>query len=211
MPPIPLTFLGLLIIAAALLLLRSHWPTLQRSTRRLILALAFVPIALLLFGYGTHWVTISDRFNCAIYWGAVTGYLLLLTLHSLNRPRWLTSLSALILALPILSSALFLPLTGIFEPDHRRVHPLGHQLYASWLPFVEGTSTGSGADVDISYRPRLLPFMRHSRLGGRFYDTFCNSAATEVQLQPDHESVFVRCPPWPGSGEVDPGYILRLH
>lgn len=211
MQQIPLILISLAVLIAMLLVLRHRWTTLRSRTRRFILGLALLGIALFFAGYATHWVTTSDRVNSTIYWTAVAGYLLLLSIHSLSRPRWLTITTAIILALPILASSLFLPLGSIFHPSPRRILPLGDHLYVSWQHFTELGPSSSGTDLEVLYRPRLLPFLQRTRLGGRFYDLRCNTAATQVALQPDHQSVFVRCPPWPNSMESGEGNIIRLH
>ncbi len=211
MQQIPLTIITLAALSVLLLILRARWKTLRCRTRRSVLLVAIAAIALFVVGYATHWVTASDRLNAAFYWSAVAGYLLLLSIHSLTRPRWLTSITAIVLAAPVLASSLFLPLGSIFHPNPRRIVALGTDLYVSWQPFVELGPSSSGVDVEIFYRPPLLPFLQHSRLGGRFYDRRCNGAATEVVLQPDHESVFVRCPSWPNSIDPSLGEYLRLH
>ncbi len=211
MKSIPITLLTLFTLIVILLLVRSRWHSFAPRTRTSLLASALVAIGVFVFGRREAWVTSSDQLNCGFYWAAIAGYLLLLAIHSLNRPRWLTSASAVILAAPILTSSIFLPLTGIFHSTPRRVVPLGNNLYVSWQAFTELGPSSSGVDVDIFYRPPILPFLQHSRLGGRFYNRRCEAAATEVALQPDHDSVWVRCPPLPGSGESDPGEFLRLH
>lgn len=207
-PLILTTFAALCVI---ILVVRNRWHRLYPRTRRALLTAALASIALFAIGYSTHWVSTSDRLNSAVYWSAVAGYLLLLAVHSLTRPRWLTSITAIILAAPMLASSLFLPLGSIFHPNPRRVEPLGDDLYVSWQPFVELGPSSSGVDVEIAHRPRFFPFLQHARLGGRFYDRRCNGAATQVALQPDHRSVFVRCPSWPGSADPNPGEYLPLH
>ncbi len=211
MQQISLILIALAVLVAILLVLRSRWTTMRSRPRSVILGLALSAIAIFLGGYATHWATVSDRVNSAVYWAAVASYLLLLTIHSLTRPRWLTVATAIILGLPVFASSIFIPLGGIFGPSPRRVLPLGDNLYVSWQPFHELGTMTSGVDLEILYRPSLLPFLQHTRLGGRFYDLRCNAAATEVALQPDRQSVFVQCPPWPNSRESSEGHILRLH
>lgn len=211
MQQIPFILTTLAALGVLIFLVRSRWQTLRHSTRRWLLGVFLAAIALFVSGYVTHWVTISDRLNSAVYWAAVAGYLLLLSIHSLTRPRWITSITAIVLAAPILASSLFLPLGSIFHPNPRRVVALGNDLYASWQPFVETGASSSGVDVEIFYRPPILPFLQHSRLGGRFYNRRCNAGATEVALQPNHNFAFVRCPPWPNSTDSSPGELLRLH
>ncbi len=211
MQQIPLILLTLAALSVLLLLLRARWQTLRSRTRRSVLLVAIASMALFVIGYATHWVTASDRLNAAFYWFAVAGYLLLLSVHSLTHPRWLTSMTAIVLFAPILASSLFLPLGSIFHPNPRRIVALGNNHYVSWQPFVELGPSSSGVDVDVFYRPPFLPFLQHSRLEGRFYDRRCNAAATEVVLQPDQRSVFVRCPSWPNSIEPSIGEYVRLH
>ena len=207
----PLTLFTLAGLLVSLLLLRKRWGALGRRTRQLLLASALLSIVLFVGGYGSKWVTASDRLNCAVYWAALAGYLLLLAVHSLNRPRWLTSLTAIILGLPIFASSIFLPLNGLFYPAPRQTRQLDDHLSVSLQPFTETGTSSTGADIDVFSRPRHFPFLRHTHLGGRFYDSRCNTAATEVLLQPDHNSVFVLCPSWPDAAEPDRGAVIRLH
>lgn len=202
---------ALAILSAVILLLRSRWHTLRLRTRRCIIAAAVAAIALFLGGYAIHWTTASDRANAAVCWAAVAGYLLLLAVHSLTRPRWITAATAVLLALPILGSSLFLPLGSIFNPYPRRIVALGNNLYVSWQSFAEQGHSVAGTDIEVYDQPPFLPFLQHGRLGGRFYNRRCNAAATEITLQPDHKSVFVRCPPWPNELDPSPGELVRLH
>ncbi len=209
-----LTLLLLALVTAALLLVRRIWGGLRTHTRRSMVLAALLAIALFGIGRATSWSTTSDRANCGFYWLAVIGYLFLLTIHSLNRPRWLNSATAIVLALPIFAASFFLPLGTIFHPPPRRFQPLGDNLYVSWQRFVERGTPSTGVDLEVLYRPPLLPFLQHVRLAGRFYNLQCDAAATSVVLQPDHESVLVRCPPWPSPGGalevIGAGGLLRL-
>lgn len=211
MQQFPLTLLSLAVVFASLLLLRCRWHSLLPRTRRSALAAALLAILIFVAAYATKWVTASDRLNSAFYWAALTGYLLLLVLHTLNRPRWLTIPTAIILGLPVFASSIFLPLDALFHPSPRLTHRLDTDQYVSFQTFTEVGTSSTGRDIDIFYRPRLFPLFQRTRLGGRFFDSRCDTAALEVVLEPDHNSVFVRCPPWPGSGETDPGAIFRLH
>ena len=211
MQHVPLILFALGALASLILLVRSRWPALAPRTRKLAVLASALAILVFLFSYATHWTTASDRTNAAFYWAATAGYLLLLAIHSLSRPRWLTSITAFVLALPILASSVFLPLGKLFLPTSRRVQSLGHHLYASWAEFTELGTSSSGVDIDVFYRPALLPFLQRSRLAGRFYTLRCNAPATRVELQPDHTTVFVRCPSWPDSPEPDPGEYIKLH
>ena len=211
MQQIPLILLTLALLALLLLSLRARWHRLRSSTRTLLLAASILAICIFGACYAKHWSTASDRLNSAVYLAAVAGYLLLLTVHSLNRPRWLTALTSLILAAPIFGSSLFLPIGGLFSPSPTRVLPLGQNLYVSWQEFTEFKPPPSGVDVDIFYRPPSLPFFKHSRLSGRFYNQRCNAKATEVTLEPDAHSVFILCPSWPNSPDPSGGEVVRLH
>ncbi len=212
MEQIPYILATLAALCASLLFVRTRWQTWPLRPRRLALAASLLAILVILFAYATHWVTTSDRLNAAIYWSAIAGYLLLLTVHSLAQPRWLTSLTAIVLAIPILSASLLLPLATLFHPQPRRIVPLGRHLYASWQPFMESGPASAGVDVEVLSRPPWLPFLQHSRLGGRFFNMRCNAQATQLSLQPDGETVFVRCPLWTGAGGgSETGDYIRLH
>jgi len=206
-----LTLLLLAVVGVALLLLRSRWSTFTHTRRRSFLLGACAAILLFLLGRISGWTTCSDRLNYGVYWAAIVGYLFLLTVLSLNRPRWIASGSALILAIPVLGASIFLPLGGVFNPAPRRIQALGDHLYVSWQEFSDRDTASSGVDLEVLSRPRLLPFMQHTRLAGRFYNQRCHASATAVVLQPDGNTVFVRCPPWTTSGAVNGGDLVRLH
>src|ERR1700758_3473602 len=115
MHPFPLTFVTLILLTVAMVVLGIVWP---RVPSRLQFFLPRAAIALLLlhgFFVLTKWGTTSARLNTLINWLAVAGSELLLVLFARLSPRWLTVASAAILILPVFASSVVSPLALIFH------------------------------------------------------------------------------------------------
>src|SRR3982074_3271480 len=112
---LPLTFAALVALTGALVLLRIFWPRFAQRTRSLLLACACIVPTLYVIAAATRWSTSSLRWNAAFYWGFIASYEFLLILFTRLRPRWLTSIIAIILILPILSASVFLPLVALVD------------------------------------------------------------------------------------------------
>src|SRR3954468_14817806 len=111
--PITIGILGLL--TAAVVALRFLWWRLPSWLRKLMLGCAAAMVLVRFFFLVSLWSTTSTRVNALLCWTAVIGYEVVLVRFSLMRPQWLTTISAVILLLPILGSSLLLPLTRVFD------------------------------------------------------------------------------------------------
>src|ERR1700733_6645058 len=100
----------LVLLIAVMLLLRIFWLHLPSRLRFFLFRGAIAAILLHVFFVVTKWGTTSTRVNAIINWLAIAGYVLLVLLFSRLSPRWLTSLSAAILLIPLFSSSLLYPL-----------------------------------------------------------------------------------------------------
>jgi hypothetical protein len=194
---LPLTFAALLALTIALVLLRFFWPRLSQRTKSLLIACACIGPALFAIVAVSGWSTSSIRWNAAFYWGCIASYEFLLILFTRLRPRWLTSIIAIILILPILSASVFLPLAAIFDPPPVTTAVLGDQLISERKPWGSGAVATTGTDLTIYYRPAWAPFLRRNRLSCRYFGSQCNAAAAYAVLQPDHKSVLMSCPASP--------------
>jgi hypothetical protein len=193
---VPLTLALLATLAAIFILLRIRWPLLSPRLRTMLIALAFAAILLNIFMHVTKWSPNSDRIYRLIGWATAAAYLFLLILWTRKSPRWLTTLSAAILLVPVLSPSFLFPLSEIFNKP-----PLDASLADSllvertrWRAIFGGTS---GVDVDIYYRPAWAPFVRR------------NTSEVSVALSADHRRALVSCPPWVGQ-PTEQSYDLIL-
>ncbi len=199
-------------VSALVLLLRQRWWQLRPLTRRLALALSFAAIAMEGLLRSSGWSFSSNWANGVLYWAVILGYELLLARFSLMRPRWLTATIGLVLALPLLSASIFLPLGIVFDRTPHTVVPLGRGLYSERVRLNVSPIAVSGVDFDVYTRSRLLPFFRRRHQGARLYDTQCDTAETSATLQPDGKTLLVTCPPWPGQPAEDGRVVLvRLY
>ena len=194
---VPLTFAVLAALTGAIVLLRLFWPRLSRRTRSLLIGCACTVLAVSAIGLVTRWSTASNRLNIALYWACIASYELFLILFTLLRPRWLTSIIAIILILPILSASIFLPLAGIFDSPPITTAVLGDHFISERTPWGSGTADTSGTDLTIYYRPPWAPFLRRRQLSCHYYGGQCNASQAFAVLQPDHKSVLMSCPASP--------------
>ncbi len=204
-----LTFALLLAVTAMLVLLRLRWMYLSPYVRRAVLVTACTIVTIFLLGYSIHWATASARINTIAYWlflACCEFFVLLLTLLP---PRWLTSLIAVVLLLPILSASIFLPLTAVFAPPPVTT-PLGDHLVSVTEPWTSGKIGVSGVDIDILYRPAWAPFLQHRRQTDRLYETQCDTAKATATLQPDRQSILFDCPANPYQPSA-PGIHVVVH
>ena len=191
---LPLTFGLLGLLTGAVLLLRVFWwrlpGWLQLSSVVLALGLVLVRIAFI----ATQWSMTSTRLNAILCWTAVAGYEVLLARFSLMKPRWLTSISAIILLVPLIGSTLLIPLTRVFDWSPADISELSGPYILEKSPWDTDASGNSGMDMIVFYRPPLLPFLRHTSQRATFGDDECrpNAASAEVDLA--KHSVHFHCP-----------------
>ncbi len=190
---VPLTLAALATLTLAIVLLRLLWPRLSRRARSTWITCACATFTLTTLCYLAKWSTSSNRLNTAIYWFCIASYEFFIILFTLLPPKWLTSIVAVVLILPILSTSIFLPLTLIFDSSSHTITPLGGRF------FSDRTSPGlvSEAELNIYYRPSWAPFLRRRVQGTRYYRSQCDAFAAFATLQPDHKSVLMSCPAAP--------------
>jgi hypothetical protein len=140
------------------------------------------------------WNFNSSLLRVAIYWGAMTSYEFFILLFTLIRPRWLTSMIAAILILPLLSASIFLPLDVLFDRSPRHIQVLGGPISIETVPWDSVLHGTSGVDAEIIQTSSRVPFMRRHLGGVRFYSKQCNTTALVITLAPDHRSIFFHCP-----------------
>lgn len=195
---LPLTFAALATLTGALVLLRFSWPHL--SPRLQIFFIASACIILLLFGLAmaTRWSISSLRVNTACYWACIASYIFFLVLFTRLRPYWLTSIIAIILILPILSSSFLLPLTVLFDTLPVTKATLGNHFISERVPWSTHALETAGTDLTIYSGPPWASFIRRRRQAARYYNSQCNASQAFAVLQPDGKSVLMVCPAAPG-------------
>ncbi|WP_158793838.1 hypothetical protein [Granulicella sp. L60] len=194
---IPITIAALVLLTAAMLLLRIFWTRLTPRLRVFLVRGAIAMAALHVFFVVTRWGTSLTYVNVIINWFAIAGYVLLVMLFSRISPRWLTSLSAAVLLAPLFTTSVLLPLTMIFQPGIIPAIPIGNNLYykvAQWSNNGEGNS---GVDLDVLYRPPFAPFLSRRVQSQPFNTQECNAYAASALLGPRPRTVIARCPHWP--------------
>jgi hypothetical protein len=207
---IPLTLVTLALCTALIVVLRIRWGRLSSKLKRRLIVLCLVPVALLLFSVATRLTTTSDHLNTAVYWGFVLGYIFFVSLFTLLRPVWLTSLIAIILILPLLSASAILPLAAIFSRQTHRRTDIGDGLVSDLVPLDNVTHDGSGADIVVYRRISWAPFLQRREQGARYFNTQCNASAAYAVLQPDGYHLRMVCPAAPGTA-TDRDMIVKLY
>lgn len=207
-----LTYAVLATLTGALVVLRFFWPRLSPRIQVFLIASACIIPALFGLALVTHWSTSSLRVNTLCYWACIASYEFFLILFTRLRPRWLTSLIAIILILPILSASIFLPLAGIFDVSPVTTVVLGHGIVSERVPWGTGTFEATGTDLSISSKPSWAPFLRHRRQGTRYYNSQCDASQAFAILQPDGKSVRMACPASPGGPpETTRDLVVKLY
>lgn len=195
---VPLTIGVLSLLTGAILVLRLLWWRLPLLLRRLVLGFA-VAMVLIRFSFlASQWSMTSTRLNAVLCWIAVAGYEILLARFSLMRPRWLTSISAVVLLIPLLGSTLLIPLTRIFDWAPADISPIGGNYICEKSPWDTDSSGNAGVDLVVYYRPPLAPFLRHVVQRSSFSDDQCDSAASSVVADTTLKVIHFRCPGRPG-------------
>jgi hypothetical protein len=204
---IPLTFATLALMTVAIILLGAFWSRVPYGLRVFLPRASIVLVLLQGFFVVTKWGTTSDRLNVLINWLAVAGYELLLVLFSRLSPRWLTSLSAAILIVPLFAASIVMPLAHLFDHGAIKKISIGHNLY---YKSVAWSGSGSGIDLDVYYRPPLLPFLSRKVQSQSFNSEQCNAFSAVIQPGPDSETVLAHCPHTPSQPPGSDDKILQL-
>ena len=184
----------LLALTVAILILRLFWSRISPGVERALLIVAAVVVAIRLTFAVTQWSTMAPHFDASLCWAAVVGYEIMLARFSLMRPRWLTSISAFVLVLPVFGSTLLFPLTGIFYTGPADIRPIGYNYILEQSPWDVSVGGHSGIDLGIFYRPPLVPFLRHMVQRSSFSDEQCEVNAVTVTVDPAHQLVRIHCP-----------------
>ena len=206
---IPLTFATLALMTVAIILLGTFWSRVPHRLKVFLPRAAIVLILLQGFFVATKWGTTSDRLNVLIYWLAVAGYELLLVLFSRLSPRWLTSLCAAILIVPLFATSIVMPLAHLFDQGTIKKISIGHNLYYKSVVWADSGST-PGVDLDVYYRPPLLPFLSRKVQTQSFNSEQCDAFSAVIQAGPDSETVLAHCPHTPSQPPGSDDKILRL-
>jgi hypothetical protein len=207
---IPLTFALLGLLTGAALLLRVLWWRMPLWLRRLVLGLALAMVFVRYFFLISQWSTTSTRLNALLCWAAVAGYEILLIRFSLMRPQWLTTLSALILLLPLFGSTLLLPLTRVFDWSLADISSIGGNYICEKSPWDTASIGNSGMDLIVFYRPPFAPFLRHLVQRNSFSDDQCDTAASSAIADPVRKIVYFRCPGRADKQQSDIEHALPL-
>ncbi len=159
---VPLTIATLALITLAMVILRFFWFRLPARLHGSLVYTAIAMILLRILFVASKWTTTSDRMNTILNWAAVTSYALIIVLFTLYRPKWLTTISAVILILPIFTSTIVLPLGRLFDPTTPDITSIGNHLLLEREPWdADPAKQNTGIDLTVYYRPPLIPFMRH--------------------------------------------------
>lgn len=192
---LPLTFGLLGLLTAAVLVLRFSWWRIPGSLRQTILGMAAAFVLLRVFFIALQWSMTATFLNDVLVWLAVAGYEILLARFSLMKPRWLTSLSAVVLLGPLIGSVFMIPLTRVFDWSPADISKLGGPYIVEKSPWDTDGAGNSGVDLIVFYRPPLVPFLRHAAQRVSFSDEECNSAGASVQANLKARTVHFHCPP----------------
>jgi hypothetical protein len=189
---------ALVLVTLTIILLRVFWFRLPERLRGFLVYAASAMILLRIAFVVSKWSTTSDHMNIMLNWTAVAGYELIIVLFTLHRPRWLTTISAFILIVPVFASSILLPLNSLFDPTTADITAIGNHFICEKNPWDADPATETtGVDLTVFYRPPFAPFMRHKVQRTTFNNEQCNAAESSVTVEPDRKHLRFRCPAWP--------------
>lgn len=194
------TFGVLAGLTGVLVLVRIFWTHIPRLVRSLLVTCAVIVPVVFGIASATRWSASSLHANYGLYWLCVLSYEFLLILFTRLRPRWLTSIIAVVLILPLLSASIFLPLALFFMNLSTTTARLGDSIVSERVPWGTGPVETSGTDLTIYYQPRWMPVLRRRLLSARYYGGQCDAWAAYAVVQPDQRSVLMVCPASPRLG-----------
>ena len=207
---IPATFAALALLTAAMILLSAFWMRVPPGLRWLLIRGAIAMITVHAFFSVTKWGTTSTYVNVIINWLAIAGYELLLVLFSRLSPRWLTTISAAILMVPLFASSILLPLSGIFRPGSLQEVTFDRHLYYKVVPWSNNGAGNSGVDLDVYYRPWFAPFLSR-RVETQSFNTMQCNALAAYAVRRDGKTVLARCPHWPNQPAGTEDKVLTIY
>lgn len=209
---LPLTFAILALLTGALVVLRLRWLQIPRKTHRIFIICACTALAFYAFTFATGWSTSANHLNAALYWSAIASYEFFILLFTLLRPRWLTTIIAIILIVPIFSASPFLPLTDIFDNAPHTIVSIGPNLISDRVASGVGTTDRAGFDLTIYSHPSWTHFFRRRRQASHYFSGQCYAAKASATLQPDHKHVLMSCPAGPGQRPEDArNLVVKLY
>ena len=207
---VPVTLALFATILVVLVALRLRWRRIPGRIRLLLIALSFAAVAAQGLSFVTRWRIAEDTPRVALYWAAIAGYEFFIVMLTLLRPRWLTTIIAVVLILPLLSASIFLPLGDLFNRNQQRIVPLDASLSGKITPWNSVLRSTSGVDVDIVESSRHVPFVDRALASARLYNNQCNTSAIVATLQPGRKSVLVSCPAWQAHPAGEDNVLLKL-
>lgn len=181
-------------LTVAMVLLRIFWLRVPSPLRFLLIRAAIAVIVIHLLFTVTKWGTTSTHFNAIINWLAIAGYELLVLLFSRLSPKWLTSLSAAILIIPLFSSSILFPLALVLHLDSIPRVPLGNHLYYKIVPWSSNGPNNSGVDLNIYYTPRFAPFLSRKVGTQAFNADECNASKAFAVPGAQPKTILAHCP-----------------
>ncbi|MEO8736518.1 MAG: hypothetical protein ABI380_08245, partial [Edaphobacter sp.] len=188
------------------------WLRLSPKAHFVLIACACIAPILYAITFVTGWSTASSHLNAAIYWFAIAAYEFFILLFTLMRPRWLTTIIAIVLIFPILSASAFLPLTELFDPAPHTVVSIGHNLISDRAPWGQGTTATSGFDLTIYSHPSWTHFFRRRRQACHYFSGQCDASEVSATLQPDQKHVLMSCPAAPDQQpEAARSLVVKLY
>lgn len=210
---VPITTAALVLLTLAIILLRIFWSRLSGRLRRFIVYAAIAMILLRIVFVVSGWSTTSDHMNVLVNWCAVAGYELMIVLFTLYRPKWLTTISAAILLVPVFASSILMPLTSLFDWTPADITSIGNHFICERNPWEADPGIRStGVDLMVYYRPPFAPFLRHKVQRAAFNNDQCNANASFAAVEPDRKHLRFHCPAAPSNptgGAID--LILPIH
>lgn len=207
-----LTTAVLASLTLAIILLRVFWSRIPARARSFFVYAGLSMILLHVAFVVTKWSTTSDRLNSIVNWGAVAGYILIIVLFTLQRPRWLTTISAAILILPVFTSSILLPLRDLFNPVLPSINRIDNRyIYAKTLWDEQGETRNSGADLMIFFQPRFIPLRRKVQRA-TFNDMQCDASASSASIDRVRKIIHFHCPALSTQTDSEPiDLLLPLH
>lgn len=183
----------LLAVTLGAIVLRAYWDRIPHGVEKALFVAGAIVVAIRFLFLVTRWGMASSRMNAILCWLAVIAYELILVRFSLMRPRWLTSLCAVVLLLPMFASSLLLPLTKIFDaPTANRIAiAMNYELEREpWDAKINGRS---GYDFGILYRPSWIPLQRMAQRSS-FSDEQCRAIEATASVDTQKHLVHFHCP-----------------
>jgi hypothetical protein len=201
----------LVVLTVAMFFLRIFWLRVPLRLRAFLLRGAIAMVLLHLIFVTTKWGTTSTHVNAAINWLAIAGYELLILLFSRLSPKWLTSLSAVILLIPLFAASILFPLALILRPDSVAFAPIGNHLFYKTVPWGNNGAGNPGVDVNIYYIPPFATFFSRKVASQAFSTQYCNAFAAFALPGPEPKTIIARCPFSPSQQAGSEDRILRVH